>query len=276
MRRTFLLGVGCQKGGTTWLFEQLSRHPDVLAPPVKELHGFDTHFRLDLLPAFRLEQRRVLLAQRTPRAFLDHLRLYLARHDLRFYRRFFRSVARRGGPAWRVTMDITPAYAMLDGAQLTVARDLLRSEGYDVKVAFLMRDPVERLYSALRMHDRDGYGGDVKARDRFRSAYRSAPNEARTRYEWTLDAIDQAFPPEDQFLGFYEELFQPSQVDAVCEFLGLSSMAADFETRVNATEGQGHLDTGSIAEARAYYDETYKVCMRRFGEDRIRRLWANA
>ena len=35
------LCVGAQKGGTSWLYQQLESHPDFWMPPVKELHYFD-------------------------------------------------------------------------------------------------------------------------------------------------------------------------------------------------------------------------------------------
>jgi hypothetical protein len=35
------LGIGAQKAGTTWLYEQLSRHPQVLFPAGKEVHFWD-------------------------------------------------------------------------------------------------------------------------------------------------------------------------------------------------------------------------------------------
>lgn len=35
------LGIGVQKGGTTWLYENLRRHPDVFLPHKKELHFFN-------------------------------------------------------------------------------------------------------------------------------------------------------------------------------------------------------------------------------------------
>lgn len=35
------LGIGAQKAGTTWLFEQLRRHPDVAFPAGKEIHFWD-------------------------------------------------------------------------------------------------------------------------------------------------------------------------------------------------------------------------------------------
>jgi hypothetical protein len=35
------LGIGAQKAGTTWLYEQLSRHPQILFPAGKEVHFWD-------------------------------------------------------------------------------------------------------------------------------------------------------------------------------------------------------------------------------------------
>ena len=35
------LGIGVQKGGTTWLFHQLSRHPQISFPGGKEIHFWD-------------------------------------------------------------------------------------------------------------------------------------------------------------------------------------------------------------------------------------------
>jgi hypothetical protein len=46
--RKFMVGVGAQKAGTTWLFDYLGRHPDVAMSPIKELHYFDQIFRPEL------------------------------------------------------------------------------------------------------------------------------------------------------------------------------------------------------------------------------------
>jgi hypothetical protein len=37
------LGIGAQKAGTTWLYENLRIHPELFLPKPKELHYFDTH-----------------------------------------------------------------------------------------------------------------------------------------------------------------------------------------------------------------------------------------
>jgi hypothetical protein len=38
------LGIGAQKAGTTWLWENLRRHPEIFLPDKKELHYFDNKF----------------------------------------------------------------------------------------------------------------------------------------------------------------------------------------------------------------------------------------
>jgi hypothetical protein len=42
------LGIGAQKAGTSWLWENLRRHPEVFVPERKELHYFDNKFERSL------------------------------------------------------------------------------------------------------------------------------------------------------------------------------------------------------------------------------------
>ena len=56
--RSFVIGVGAQKAGTTWLFEYLGQHPDVAMSPIKELHFFDVIHRPDLCAFFSENFRR--------------------------------------------------------------------------------------------------------------------------------------------------------------------------------------------------------------------------
>ncbi len=39
--KIFILGVGCQKGGTTWLYHQFAKHSSIDMGDVKEYHVFD-------------------------------------------------------------------------------------------------------------------------------------------------------------------------------------------------------------------------------------------
>ena len=42
MEKQFILGVGCQKGGTTWIYDQLNKIEKVDFGFKKEYHLFDT------------------------------------------------------------------------------------------------------------------------------------------------------------------------------------------------------------------------------------------
>ena len=46
------LGIGAQKGGTTWLYEQLRRHPQIGFPKGKEAHFWDRLEGLSGVPAY--------------------------------------------------------------------------------------------------------------------------------------------------------------------------------------------------------------------------------
>ena len=50
--KIFMLGIGAQKAGTSWLHDYFKKRRDVFVPPVKELHHFDARFRSDLCSDF--------------------------------------------------------------------------------------------------------------------------------------------------------------------------------------------------------------------------------
>src|SRR5436190_21080882 len=52
------LCVGAQKGGTSWLYQQLAAHPDFWMPPIKELHYFDKLSRVKERPPHRERDER--------------------------------------------------------------------------------------------------------------------------------------------------------------------------------------------------------------------------
>ena len=47
MQKDFILGVGCQKGATTWLRRQLNKHETCDFGFRKEYHVFDVLYKVD-------------------------------------------------------------------------------------------------------------------------------------------------------------------------------------------------------------------------------------
>jgi Sulfotransferase family len=131
--------IGAHKSGTTWLYQQLDAHPDFWMPPVKELHYFDQLSRVDRSAPPRCREERDL-------RFLESLNSLSAKADidLENYGRLFEP---KGS---LLSGDISPNYS-------TLSSKLIRQiVGYfpNLKVIFLARDPVERVWSHLSMEVR--------------------------------------------------------------------------------------------------------------------------
>ena len=151
------LCVGAQKAGTGWLYDQLRNHPDFWLPPMKELHYFDRltaaagSFANRSLPLARREQDRFKIARqrardKADREFLDHFEQLHQQTSIDFpgYARLFESKHDL------IAGDITPGYSILDD---TTVRQI--GEHFPgLKVIFLARDPVERVWSQISMYIR--------------------------------------------------------------------------------------------------------------------------
>src|SRR5437773_3443186 len=130
------LCVGAHKSGTTWLYQQLDSHPDFWMPPVKELHYLDQLSKVQRAAQPRCRDERDL-------RFLNRLKSLSAEPtiDLENYGRLFETKASL------LSGDISPNYS-------TLSNEVIRQVvGYfpNLKVMFLARDPVERVWSHLSM-----------------------------------------------------------------------------------------------------------------------------
>jgi hypothetical protein len=130
------LCIGAHKAGTTWLYQQLDSHPDFWMPPVKELHYFDQLSRVQRAAQPRCRDER-------DRRFLERLTSLSAGQgiDLENYGRLFEP---KGS---LLSGDISPNYSTLTN------KVIQQVVGYfqNLKVIFLARDPVERVWSHLSM-----------------------------------------------------------------------------------------------------------------------------
>ena len=148
------LGIGVQKAGTTWLHRNLAGHPEIFIPEPKEIQYFsEVHLPQcrKWIPAHRAAYAREALEaclNTTPREQTDFLKLRsitevglsLGTDD--WYRDLFRPAA----PS-QLCGEITPEYALLPPPGIAHVRAL----SPEVKVILLLRDPIERNWSHIRM-----------------------------------------------------------------------------------------------------------------------------
>lgn len=279
MTKTFLLGLGAQKAGTTWLHDYLITLDGVDMGFLKEYHVFDARHRSDdsrrkadlVAKAQRLLSRSDVDFTRKP-----HFWTYLAMlADSENYFNYFSGVLCQ--PGTFVTGDITPSYSMLGAQELHMIRNALELRGVNCKAIFLMRDPVERLWSAARMRRRERpQAADAPEDHMVLHALKRGGFAGRTRYEKSLAAMDAAFGPEDCLTCFYETLFQEQEVRRICAFLGLEYRVPEFDKRVNVSQKTVPLSEDTCRIVAQHFAPTYQAVAQRFGAEAVRNLWPHA
>ena len=226
--RPHFVGIGAQKAASTWLYRCLGAHPRLWLPPVKELHYF-IHQSEDRHPgvAGRLCGRdwvnRRLRRIMKPRLLSDLRSLDPARlrWDLRYFLghrsdAWYESLFRAGSS--RVTGEITPEYALMSTDEVGRVRDAFPG----LRILYLMRDPIDRAWSQMRMLARlRGLSLDSEA-----AAVTLAGDPvvlARSDYRRTLDAWTSHFPPDRILTGFLEEVRSDPRalLTRIFEFLGV-------------------------------------------------------
>lgn len=150
------LCVGVQKAGTSWLYEQLRQHPELWLPPIKELHYFDhlycpanrawTHWHIEQSVKNMLKDY-LNQAQAVDFRYVRYLAT-MASKPL-FTEAWYRQAFTRQAAQGKVLGDITPEYCAIGDEGIAYVKRLL---GEDVKVLWVIRDPLGRALSQLRMN----------------------------------------------------------------------------------------------------------------------------
>jgi len=220
------LCIGAHKSGTTWLYENLKRHPHVWLPPVKEVHFFDGMPGLPKI-ARRLNQEiaaSIAAGRIGDPEKLDYLRRYVLDQpkDVAWYRRLFEPAGDR------LAGDITPAYATLPDPAVAKIREILP----DCRIIFLLRNPIDRAWSHFRFNA-GNYSFDLVTYgfEQFRRHVDSPASESRTAYTRTMSIWEKYFPSDRILYRFYDDLEADPDalLESVCRFLGLRFEAGLFD-----------------------------------------------
>jgi hypothetical protein len=247
MRRdpAIMICVGATKSGTSWLYEQLAGHRDCHFRSIKELHYFDTvqsgrpeaRIREHKAEKDRLKQKLAAAAPaQKPRLrrriadLRDWVEVLSERaENLDAYRGYL--LAGRDGQA--VVGEVTPAYATLPQEALRRIAGLAD----DVRIVYLMRDPVARMWSHVRMLARreatDPERYAATAARKFEAVVTGDPvMEQRGDYAAALAKLRSAVAPERLLTLFSEEMMTPPGMARLWAFLGLAPVTADFGRRI--------------------------------------------
>jgi hypothetical protein len=262
-----LFCVGAAKAGTSWLHRVLSDHPGCALRSIKELHWFDAIDRgriprqIDEIEARRARHRAAMAGAgpgrlasqarqaRDCEAWLEVLR----GGDDRAYLDYLTA-----GAEGRLVADMTPAYALLSEERLRG----MAGVAPEVRFLYLVRDPVERLWSHVRMMAAvraEKHGNfEGRAEQVLSRVFRGKESEiaARGDYAAAIGKLVRAVDPRRLMVAVTEEMFTAGGLARIMGFLGLAAPEVDFSRRIH--EGAaGDLAPGARAEARAWLAAQY-------------------
>jgi len=292
MTKTFILGVGAQKGGTTWLHRQLNSNTNIDLGFRKEYHVFDAiedyeKHKTSKRPRNGFRERRIskilnshkrgtlgrnLGMQRKQSrytalelAFIDNVDHYFNYFDYLYLRN--ENIDAVG--------DITPNYALLKTKTFALIRKGLESRGFDVKVFFLMRDPVERAWSLARMKQRNMDDSKKEKFDQFKYMEKITQDgftSYKSQYDKTIKQLEGAFENNNIYYGFYESLFNEQSFQSIQQFLDIPLETFDSSQVFNASPKSNSMPDELNKKLVEHFRTTYEAILERHG-DEVRHLW---
>jgi len=279
---TFVLGLGAQKAGTTWLSDYLRSSPQYDYGFRKEYHVLDV---VDLPSELWMRTRVLdqaagsideLRSGATPTS-AHLLRAAMIADQSVYYDYFAGLLHRREGI--RATGDLTPSHALLGAERLREVQGQLAGRGVRTVAVLLLRDPVERVWSQARMRlqrstdDAPGAAEQLLLEEFVRPTY-----ALRTQYDVTLAALADAFAPGERLVGLYEALFADDAVSrAVCALVGIDHVAPDVDRRANASRRDAEsLPDDVVSTIARHFAPAYRATAAHFPDLDLRDLWPSA
>lgn len=270
--------IGAQKAGTTWIYEALRQSPEVHFSKCKEIHYFDVlagkakqvvDLRVNI--AKNLTSSLKLGSCSTNSKTLNQLSdlvelLALYSGNASDHSAYLRYLL-KDHEKQPVICDITPAYAVLDN-EMYAQMDRLG----DAKFFFIMRDPVDRMWSQIRMAVKKAsptmanFQADCEAHAKKLLQQNRLPRIERSDYRRTITELEKAVPQERILYIFYETLFQEKTLNKLSSFLGISPFIAKLDTLSNMG-AHATIPAEIKRKFQISFKDQYDYCFNRFGKD---------
>lgn len=185
------LCIGAQKAGTSWLHHQLDLLPEIYFPRGKEVHYWDW-----------VERKK-----RKPDHFW-YMNVFREHHHL-------------------ICGDMTPYYAILDIHLIHEIKILYP----DVKIIYIMRNPIDRAWSAFKMDASNQKKDPLKmSRKDILDILHSQQSIQRGDHQKIIENWRSVFPSENILLLDFDDMLNDKRYSLakVVDFLGVSQQQLNF------------------------------------------------
>ena len=284
--RTFLLGVGAMKAGTTWLHDYLAASPQcqpghpqgvprLRQPRPRRKEPWLLHRVVDKA---RASLDEVAAGRPTDPTYL-HQAAMIADEQLYFdyFTALFAALA--GDPAdprhhARATRCCRPTGWPRSAPSSSGGR-------CGPVAAFLMRDPVERIWSQVRMQKRRRPENNPGTAEELVAQRYAEPSYAeRTRYEATVRHLDDGVRrPGAATRSTRSCSTRPppsAELRALCGLAGIDYREPDLDARFNVSPRSAALPEETVRAVAEHYRPTYEFVASRFPDRDLPRIWPSA
>lgn len=240
------LGAGAMKAGTTWLYSILSQHPEIYFTPEKEVHFLsDYYLGTNALRAPQRLSRAInyvdsnlpLLDDKETRQHFKWWLHYCSSQpdDFDYYRGLFRF---KPDDAWCSDFSNLTCHLKTEHWQD------LQSKVEDLRVIYILRNPIERLWSHIKFHQKFVSGSTdfgEWTEDGFRQYITQNHIWQNSKYSENLLNLQSSIPDHQLYIGFIDD-FQSNpnyEIAKVLDFLDVGDFLFDnsmLQARVNTTE----------------------------------------
>lgn len=279
--RMFLLGMGAQKAGTSWHYKYLTSVDEFESGIFKEYRVLDAIYCPETPRRYKgtMKVASQVLSQNgsvssSQQRFIHRLSVTL--HVQYYYDHFANLLIKQNK---KIVGDFTPSHSALAKTALQKVSNEFTARNIDVKPIFLMRDPIERAWSALRTARRD----KSLRKDEFRRLGISNPYtldddellkilpdttgyKIRSNYQKT---IENAFSKENIIYVFYKELFTDNSINWIVDRIGFEYIKPNLKNIANSSSKTSALLAKTLTYLHDRYDATYRFVRDRFGSERV-------
>lgn len=251
------LVIGAEKAGTTFLHRAFRNHPDIHIPYIKELNYFNALKGNYLAKRKRATFKQLFLKKNRLQQYFSpvtglkefkwDLNYFMGIPDANWYRRCFIN-AEKG----QIKGELSPAYAVLDEKQV----ECMRKELGNIKIIFIMRNPVVRDWSQIKMEYNNLNRVAVKENKDINSYIEefmvSNIFVPKSDYKKTTDRYVRLFGEENVYLGLFEEMIDDPNIffNKLYDFLNIRFVKPNTSKKVN--EGTTRLSMSDRLKKTAY------------------------
>tara|TARA_R110001583_G_scaffold51521_1_gene160982 strand:+ start:757 stop:1602 length:846 start_codon:yes stop_codon:yes gene_type:complete len=243
------LVIGATKAGTTWLYQRLLTHTELWLPPVKELHYFDvlyprpefnknnqTDFKKNIFNKIRRNlKKHIVSKENLDRDYIMYL-MEIIREPI-FSLEWYISCFSNDHAKSKICGEVTPSYATLPSDGILYLKKILPN----VKIIYLVRDPVERAASHVKMI------ADMMTKNNKQADLMSLCDHPRvvasSNYKSIIPLWREYFDDKDFLIMPFEKIQSDPRgfLKSIKEFLVLDNDFDDLNLTKKANEGS-HID----------------------------------